>query len=843
MRRCEQSLFAAIERLIAERSDLMQLAAREHDVPLEQLSSAYGDWRPHDASPDLHHWLASENCPPRVHDHHAVGGRRQRLQDELADCRLDLQHNTDRLAEVVRQIDNLQRELAVAPIARRPIVDADRMTHLRGELAEVRRRLEWLDSLDGLRRERTRLTDELRRLEASGQKSESPLIACANHWLTRLTAGRLRSIELVNVDQVRIDGHRESDISSDDRRTAALALRMAVCCLMNENRTGIPIVIDDPVVHHHDHRSIARTLTEYAAGGNQVVVLTRSQPLVDDLADQGAWTDALPARRAVSGTAGSDTYDVNRYLDVAWRESNGIYDNPSHSPGASWNPSYNYPKRRTMRGQYQANHRPEVRGSYAADPDGGHGRHFLNPESHVDLAPSVDSVAAARLRGIGIESVGDLLTCNAANIASRIGLAGVDDRTIRRWQIESDLVCRVPGLRPFDARVLVGCGVSRPEHLAQLHPTELLEKVERFLSTDLGRETLRSGTSYELSRITTWIASASRAVLRGYGRDGGAVAQSGNWTSAPARRSTTTRRRTRRGEGTAAGNDLSTAEYQPVQRQASDYVYREHRDLDGDGIADETVEYGYDRDGNRISRRSRRSSRNGSSSRSQRSRSSRSSSRSTSSRSSGGSRRRSRTVRTSDKHDGYAHSDLQSREPRGTRTRTIRTSRTERSNSREPRSVVAMESSSRDKTLRYYLHVDAPVVDAPSIGPRMAERLEAVGIITVNDLLNADATQVASDLDHRRVSAETVQSWQLQSKLMCTSPMLRGHDAQLLVAAEITDVEQLAGCEASWLLDQVTPIARSSEGKRILRGAQKPDLAEVTDWITWAGQRHLVQAA
>ncbi|MEZ6088545.1 MAG: DUF4332 domain-containing protein [Pirellulaceae bacterium] len=128
--------------------------------------------------------------------------------------------------------------------------------------------------------------------------------------------------------------------------------------------------------------------------------------------------------------------------------------------------------------------------------------------------PSVDSVAAARLRGIGIESVGDLLTANAANIAARLGLAGVNDQTIKRWQIEADLVCRVPGLRPFDSRVLVGCGISRPQQLSQLHPTELLEKVEHFLSTDLGRETLRSGTSYELSRLTTWIASASRSVLR-----------------------------------------------------------------------------------------------------------------------------------------------------------------------------------------------------------------------------------------------------------------------------------------------------------------------------------------
>ncbi|WP_417730558.1 DUF4332 domain-containing protein [Rosistilla oblonga] len=847
LRRCEQELMSAIERLIADRSDLMRLASREHGIPMDQLSSAYGDWNPYTDTPHLRDWLVSEHCPPSVGSSDAASARRQRLQDELTGLRSELQRADDQLATVVRDIDNLQRDMLSQPIERRPFVDSDRMAHLRNELADVRRRLEWLDSLDGLRRERARLDDELRRMEAAGHATQSPLIACANHWLTRLTAGRLRTIELVGPDQVRVDGRRESDISSDDRRTAALAVRMAVCCLMNENRTGMPLIIDDPVVHHHDHRSVARTLVEFAAGGNQVLVLTRSQALVDDLSEQGAWTDALPARNNLNnGAAGSDLYDVNRFLDMAWRESNGLYDNPSHTPGRSWSPANNYPRRRTMRGLYEPNHRKESRTGTTIDGETLIGRHFLTPESHIDLAPSVDSVAAARLRGIGVESVGDLLTSNAANIASRIGLAGVSDRTIRRWQIESDLVCRVPGLRPFDARILVGCGVTTPKELAQLHPTELLVKVERFLATDLGRETLRSGTSYELSRITTWIASASRAVLRGH-RDGERQSTRTTRTSTRSRsgersdesrggRTTrvTRRRRTssrdgQSGESTSRplSSDHSSFpnpyDHESVrQRTGSVNSYRETYDYDGDGIADLEVEYEYDHEGNRVVRSTKRSSsRNGSGSSNS---SSRSSNRS-SSRSSNGSSDR----------EGSSNG----RSQRSTRTRVTRTSRGERSE----RSTVPIDGDSKSRTLRYYLSNESDVVDAPSIGPSMAKRLEKAGVYTVADLLDADPAFVADKLNHRRITAETVRQWQLQSKLMCTSPMLRGHDAQLLVAAEITSAKQLSQCNPKWLLDEVTPIAHSSEGKRILRGAPAPDLAEVTDWITWAGQRDQVVAA
>ncbi len=145
--------------------------------------------------------------------------------------------------------------------------------------------------------------------------------------------------------------------------------------------------------------------------------------------------------------------------------------------------------------------------------------------------------------------------------------------------------------------------------------------------------------------------------------------------------------------------------------------------------------------------------------------------------------------------------------------------------------------------LKFYLHRHSPIVDAPSIGPRMAERLARLHILSVEDLLTAKPAAVAAGLKLRRVDESLVRSWQQQAKLVCRVPLLRGHDAQLLVAAGITEPERLAQCDPQWLLSQIDPISRSREGQSILRGGQLPDVAEISGWIRCAKQHRELRAA
>ena len=145
--------------------------------------------------------------------------------------------------------------------------------------------------------------------------------------------------------------------------------------------------------------------------------------------------------------------------------------------------------------------------------------------------------------------------------------------------------------------------------------------------------------------------------------------------------------------------------------------------------------------------------------------------------------------------------------------------------------------------LRFYLEPQHPVVDAPSIGSKMAKRLERCEIRTVADLLSCVPEELAAELDDGRIGAELILAWQRQARLACCIPNLRAHDAQILVACDIWDAAMLSSQEASQLLPKVLEFSRTSEGKRVLRNGKEPDLQEVTAWIEWAGHARQLKAA
>ena len=173
----------------------------------------------------------------------------------------------------------------------------------------------------------------------------------------------------------------------------------------------------------------------------------------------------------------------------------------------------------------------------------------------------------------------------------------------------------------------------------------------------------------------------------------------------------------------------------------------------------------------------------------------------------------------------------------------ISASRSQRRNGGGSSSVARSTSANSASQWKFYLDIDSPIVDAPSIGPRMAERLAPFNLFTVGDLIAVNAESLASQLANRGVSAEVVQQWQHQALLVCRVPNLRGHDAQLIVGSGLTTAEQLASSDTVELYDRVIRFASSKQGVRILRGSNAPDQAEVTDWIQWAQNCRAVKAA
>lgn len=131
---------------------------------------------------------------------------------------------------------------------------------------------------------------------------------------------------------------------------------------------------------------------------------------------------------------------------------------------------------------------------------------------------------------------------------------------------------------------------------------------------------------------------------------------------------------------------------------------------------------------------------------------------------------------------------------------------------------------------RFHLAHDDDVVDAPSIGPKTAARLNATGLRTVGDLLKADAQYLAETLAVRHITPRTVRDWQDQARLVIAVPDLRGTHAQLIVGAGFRDAASLAAATPNDLCAAVLAYATSAEGQRVLRSGDPPDLEAIVAW-------------
>jgi predicted flap endonuclease-1-like 5' DNA nuclease len=153
---------------------------------------------------------------------------------------------------------------------------------------------------------------------------------------------------------------------------------------------------------------------------------------------------------------------------------------------------------------------------------------------------------------------------------------------------------------------------------------------------------------------------------------------------------------------------------------------------------------------------------------------------------------------------------------------------------RAPRAPRPSQASETSEAPRFHLSAADDLEAAPSIGPKSAERFAALGIVTVGDFLLADPAETAARLKARGVSPDTIVAWQDQARLVMTVPGLRGTHAQLLVGAGYRSAAALAEAEAATLSADILRFAQTSEGQRVLRAGDPPDIAKIMSWIALA---------
>ena len=466
----------------------------------------------------------------------------------------------NRIAHLARLIDDLELKLK----SRRSMI-SDRATSA-WESEELRSRLayaeEVLKSWDLYEQTRRRLSEVQTQLQGHGPYNEAvrgSFLQCVERYVRELSAGALRklptwALEALRRDlgyaaglsnQGKLESYREvyrdyradakkidfpvPPSQSSERQLVELAIRMSILESAAHRIGRLPLILDDALDGFHgqtlDH--VVRVLIEFARQGQQVLLMTSEQEVAERVRVHHGWVAHLnhsavesdsqmhvpmvhreptyaphwaPALRPVAYDDYAPSFaEINAQLSAV--AGSYPFEIPAHPPRPVAAPHIfryaDYPRAESVR-----------------LPIASTGRFFLSERSRIEEAPGMNSVLGQRARSAGIESVGQWITTDPQWIADHLGGAGASVDAIAARQSEARLMCGVPQLRAFDARVLVGCGIQSPQSLAQMHPGRLLRTVETFLTTPAGQEILRSGTSYELSRITTWIASARQSLYR-----------------------------------------------------------------------------------------------------------------------------------------------------------------------------------------------------------------------------------------------------------------------------------------------------------------------------------------
>jgi predicted flap endonuclease-1-like 5' DNA nuclease len=135
------------------------------------------------------------------------------------------------------------------------------------------------------------------------------------------------------------------------------------------------------------------------------------------------------------------------------------------------------------------------------------------------------------------------------------------------------------------------------------------------------------------------------------------------------------------------------------------------------------------------------------------------------------------------------------------------------------------------------------LVDAPSIGPKTAERFTAIGITTVAQFLDASPATMAEQLRTRWIKTERLVDWQDQARLVASVPGLCGYKAQLLVAVQCRDWQSLSAKDATSLHGDIEQFAITKAGQRILRSTEVPTVQDVAEWISNATASHQRRSA
>ena len=703
--------------------------------------------------------------------------------DRLAEL---LGEEQGRLAELNQRRTYLEQQLSNTDVARR-------LEALRFDLNVVEEEIRSATEARAVRATTRALLDELR-VEYESRRISLVLLE-ASRFLTRLSGEDIglradadrRSIMLHRPSR---DPRALSALSHGERDQVALSLRLALVRAYARQGTRLPLILDDVFITSDSATAgaTARLLQDFAVE-NQVLFFTCHVHIADMFRQLGVAVRNLPEQDvqvARPEPVQTKPKSIVTKITAEPREPMRLARKEPVVTAPWVNPAESLVVK-AFRNEVEELTDIEVGARLEPGANWIFYTELTTPTAELS---GITSEQAVGLADCGVRTVEDLIAMVPSASVSQLANLGLAVDQIHAWQAQAMLSCRVPMLHRRDAALLVRSGITSPEQLAEAHPESIYESVATYLASPDGSRFVKPSSPFDRQTAINWVRWSAHARTLWHSRENRGDRETSqqrihNAVAAYRGRATTSREQSRTRATTTTGSPT------------------ESRDGNGTGSGSGEA------DGSRSSSRSIQRSE---------------------------SRSRSRRKRAS------------SNRTRASRTRSERSER-KRSTRSDTQSQRAERSSKGDadnaevRTLKFYLKRDAPVEDAPSIGPRTAEHLSKVRIVTVKDLLDADSEAAADELNHRRIKPKTIRDWQNQALMVCRIPELRGHDAQVLVACDVTTPEELAGYRPNDLFAIVAPFVATAEGERIIRNGKKPNLEEVTFWIDCAKRSRALKAA
>ncbi|MEX1231819.1 MAG: AAA family ATPase [Planctomycetaceae bacterium] len=190
----------------------------------------------------------------------------QTVQHELADLDDDLHIAYEELGQLKQEIKTLTADRTSAGLLR----EREQV------LAQLREAcIDWC-ALDWARQSLERVQEQYE------QTSQPEALTFASNYLQQLTDGRYRRIwtplgeRRLYVDDAHEQNWTVEQLSNGTREQLFLSVRLALVSQLAKQGVELPIVLDDVLVNFDEHRTQAaiRLLADYAASGQQVILLT-----------------------------------------------------------------------------------------------------------------------------------------------------------------------------------------------------------------------------------------------------------------------------------------------------------------------------------------------------------------------------------------------------------------------------------------------------------------------------------------------------------------------------------------------------------------------------------------